>query len=484
MSWIRAGTARARHAAGALLHGDVGPRARLVGRLVLVAVLLVAAARLVGPETARLSAGTLEVRVRPAIPGGQLTMGLGPFGTLSWDLYTAPLDVDAAFLIDPRASALPSAEEFEGIAGDFARAKIPWLLAFGVALGLLAHHGHGRRRRALAVGVTATAFLVATLGAGVSAIATVNQRALVEPRYEGPIGDAPRVLQIIREIGRDFEGVQENLARVVAGLQRIHADIVTQRPAPLPEDTVRLLVIADVHNNPLGLLIARELVRDFDVHGILNAGDFTDRGTAPEGELFAGFGSFDLPQLVVPGNHEDRAAIARVARVPGAVVVDQEAQRVTFLGLDVLSAPDPNAGSIGDDPFNEAAEEGVPRICEAMRASAAEDAPDVVVVHDPRLGECAAAQAETAGAPLVFVWGHTHRPAFEHRGSVIGVGPGTSGAGGPKSSKEAPYGFAIVELDRATGRAASVCQFLFDGPQRARQVACHFLSPDPDATPG
>jgi len=451
-----------------------GPAAHLAIRLGLVVVLLITAARLIGPETYRLSAGTLEVAVRPAVPGGGLTLGLGPFGELVWDIHNSPLDVRAAFVVDRRATSLPASREFEGIAGDFLLSKLPWLLVLAVAVALLVYEGT-RRRRAVIAGLTMMGVLAMTIGVGMAALATFNPRALANPSYRGPIGDAPRVLQIIREIGEDFAGVQENLAKVVAGLQRIHADIVTERAAEFPADTVHLLVISDVHNNPLGLLIAEQLVEDFDIEVILNAGDFTDRGTAPEAELFARAARFEIPQVIAPGNHEDRAALERVAQIEGVTVLDAVGARVEVEGVTVLGAPDPNSGSIADDPFNEQAEEQIPIICEQLRAAFQAEPADVVLVHDPRLGECTAAFAQERQIPLAFVWGHTHIEKFEERGTVISMGPGTSGANGIKSATEGRYGFALLELDRETKRPTSVCQFLFDGPQQARQVSCHFL---------
>jgi hypothetical protein len=106
------------------------------------------------------------------------------------------------------------------------------------------------------------------------------------------------------------------------------------------------------------------------------------------------------------------------------------------------------------------------------------------MVHDPRMGECAAKAAQEQNRPLVFVWGHTHRQAYEVRGSVTGISPGTSGANGFKSANASPYGFSLLELDPLTKALTSVCNFLLDSPSRVRQATCHTAAPQPAVAAG
>lgn len=452
---------------------------RIAWRALMIAALLFVGTRLSAPESFELPAGTLRVRATPAIPGGTLTMPLGPLGELSWPTHTAPMNVEARFVIDREASALPNAREFEGIPWAFFRGKIGWLLAFGMLFGALVVHG--QRRRLVSAGVGAGVMLVLGLATGAAAVTTFDPAALADPRYRGPIGDAPRILQLIREIDRDFSGAREQLAEVAVGLQRLHADIVAQRtpdPGTTRTEATRVLLISDLQNNPLGLVITQELVERFGIDLILDAGDFTDRGTAVEGELFKAFADVGVPYVIAPGNHEDAAALLRAQQVEGVRVISEEEDIVTIGGVRILGAPDPNAGSIDSNPNNEVAREMIPIGCERLAQRWAAEGPHVVIVHDPRLGECAARLAESVGEPLVYAWGHTHKQALEERGSVLGVSAGTSGANGPKSAVEAPYGFAMIELD-AQMLVSEVCLFEFNGLRQARQVNCRFLEPTP-----
>lgn len=456
---------------------------KIVIRVVLVAGLLYAGAQAAAPETYHFRAGDLILQVEPALPGGRLTMPLGPIGDLTWTTHTGPFNIEASFHIGGSASSLPSPAEFRDLRLALLLRKVPWILMFGALGGALIIVDGSWRHRARAMLIGAGAVVGAVAIAGAIAAFTFDASRLADPRYRGAIKDAPRILQLLKEVQRDWSGVERNINRAVAGLQRLHTQVVTNVPAT-PQDTTRLLLISDIHNNPLGLLIAEELATRFEVDGILNAGDFTDRGTAPEGELFASFGDLGLPQVIAPGNHEDRATLERAKRIPDAIVFEPGNDLAEIAGITVIGAADPNAFFIDSNPFNELAEERVPVLCEGLAARWADVRPQVVLVHDPRLGECAAERAREEGAILVFAWGHLHAPAYEQRGTMISVSPGSSGAAGFKSDVVLPYGFSLLEFDRTSGEPISICNFLFVDPSTLEQSTCHIvagrLEPEPE----
>lgn len=406
-------------------------------------------------------------------------LALGPFGELSWNTHTAPIDVEASFLLSPKVRDLPDLEDLQDIRLGLLGRKLFWLVLAGALAGAVVAEGSRRRRLATAgIGAASAAGLFA-LVMGLS-ILTFDARALNEPRYRGPIKDVPRVLRLLKEVQRDWTGVRRNINKMVAGLERIHAQIVAAGTEPTPAPTVKFLVVSDLHNNPLGLLLAKELVRRFDADAVLNAGDFTDRGTAPEGELFARFADLGVPQVIVGGNHEDVATLQRVERIPGVVVLEsREGRDVREIGgVTVLGDTDPNAYFIGSDPSNDVAEEQIPLLCERLRDRLFATGADVVLVHDPRMGTCAADAAKEAARPLAFVWGHLHRQAFEREGAVVSVSPGTSGANGLKTPRAAAYGFALLEFEPGTSEMTSACLFLFDSPSELRETSCHIRPQD------
>lgn len=452
----------------------------VVVRGVLLAAVIFVASRIVAPVTLDLGESALQIRAVPRIPGGRSTVPLGPLGTVSFRTHTSPVDFEANLLIDPKAASLPDADDIDvrSWRREFALQKGGWLLAFGVLSGVLVTAG-SRRRIIVAAAAGGVGAIVAGGAIGFAAVATFDLDALDRPVYRGPVRDVPRIVQLAREIGRDFPGTRRNIARAVEGLSRLRADLLAGKTARPAGETIRLLFIADLQSNPIGLLIADRLAGEFDVAAIIDAGDVTERGTALEGEIFASFSSIDVPYVVVPGNHEDDAAIARLQQIPNVVVLTDRDDNTTVAGVTIVGAEDPNARSIDVDPDNQIARTKKPVLCAHLIDRVAQTKAHILLVHDKAIGECAANAAQSTATPLLFAWGHAHRPGFEQRGSVISVSPGTSGAGGVKTDRGSPYGFAILELDADTKVATSVCLFAFEAPGELARADCRLIG-EPD----
>ena len=455
-----------------------------VWRAVLLVGFALCAGRIFAPVSFPFSSGELVVRVTPNVPGGTVALDLGPFGELTWDTHTAPLDVRASFVIGQRPRELPDLADLRDLRLAFLFRKLPWLAAAGLLGGLLVAGATGRRRQVIAGGIGAGTFMAAASIVVGATILTFDAEALKEPHYRGPIEDAPRVLEVLGEVSNDLAGARRNINKVAEGLLRLHSQITSQPTTPSGPAT-KILVVSDVHNNPIGLLIARELAQRFGATVTLNAGDFTDRGTEPEAELFARFGDVTPRQIVVGGNHEDRVTLDRVRTMPGVTLLEAGRTDVAQLGtITIVGDTDPNAYGIASDPRNDLADVEIPARCEALAGRASAAAAKIVVVHDRRLGECAADAAKAAGRALVFVRGHDHKPLLAVDDGVLEISPGTSGANGIKTPVEAPYGFGMLEFDPATGELLSACLFAFDDPAHLRESSCR-ITPlaQPDGTP-
>lgn len=443
-----------------------------VVRAVLLVAFAICAGRIFAPVSFPFSSGELVVRVTPNVPGGTVALDLGPFGQLSWNTHTAPLDVRASFVIGQRPRGLPGLAELRDLRLAFLIRKLPWLALAGILAGLLVAGGRGRKRNLIAGGIGAFTFLAAGSAVVGATILTFDAHALEEPRYRGPIEDAPRVLEVLSEVSRDLAGARRNINKVAEGLLRLHSQI-TSIPATPPATPTRFIVVSDVHNNPIGFLIAQELAQRFSATVTLNAGDFTDRGTQPEAELFARFGAVTPRQIVVGGNHEDRATLDRVRLMPGVTLLESSGtDLVEVAGIAVAGDTDPNAYGIASDPRNDLADAELPARCEALSQRFLTTNARIVLVHDRRLGECAADAARAAGRTLVFVRGHDHKPLLAVNDGVLELSPGTSGANGIKTPAEAPYGFGLLEFDPASGELVSACLFSFDDPAHLRETSC------------
>jgi len=221
------------------------------------------------------------------------------------------------------------------------------------------------------------------------------------------------------------------------------------------------------------LLIAKELADRFGARVALNAGDLTDRGTEAEAELFARFGAIAPRQIIVGGNHEDRATLDRVRKMSGVTLLERDGTDLAGVeGIDILGDTDPNAYGIASDPVNDLADTEIPIRCEELRDRLLETDAMILMVHDRRQGRCAADAARALGRPLIFVRGHDHKPLLALDGSVLEVSVGTSGANGIKTPAGAPFGFAMLEFDPASHELVSACLFAFDDPAHLRETTC------------
>ena len=204
----------------------------------------------------------------------------------------------------------------------------------------------GRRGRmhlgpALAGAGGALAMGVVALG---SVWASYRTTAFGEPRYTGALERAPAVIDAVKREFGDLAGMRGRL-KVLAGQINELSQVATgTQPAADPHE-VRILHISDVHLNPLGLEIARNLADTFAVEAVLDTGDLTSFGLDGESRIGALVNQFDVPYYLVPGNHdspENRAALARHANL---TVLDGEV--VDIGGVRVLGVADPGFTGLG-----------------------------------------------------------------------------------------------------------------------------------------
>jgi len=186
----------------------------------------------------------------------------------------------------------------------------------------------------------------------------------------------------------------------------------TAGPDAEPE-VVTMLVVSDVHCNTGMSPLVRTAVERSGATVVVNAGDATIDGTSIEKICVTSISkaTHGATTVFVGGNHDSAETSAQFAAA-GAVVLRGEpetVQGITFLGdLDpYVSRSGQPTRLIGD--VTEASEG------EALSATACETHPDVLLIHNPRVG----APALASGCVPYQVSGHLHTR----------VGPETVGPG-------------------------------------------------------
>ena len=445
---------------------DKGARRRrwlLAGaRVALVLLVVASVVELLSAATYRVPGGEITLRLRPAWPGGRLVMPLGPAGRVEMLTHKTPVDLEVRFELAPQGTLsdigeltqrLPAARAgAEQAFASFALWKIPWLAVLGLAVGLLAVSYGPRllRRGALAagLGLTGVAVLVGAL-AGVS-YATLDRTPSVS--YYGIAQDLPRVVKVVRNVSDVLEGRDLGFGEFVAALETISQQLAAGGNGGERDNMVRLLLVTDVHLNPVGARLAARLASSEVEHvdAVLLGGDMTYFGTELEGRLFAtAFGKVSVPVLMVGGNHESAPAMDYFATLGWRLL---DAATVEVRGVGIMGFSDPVAGTPA--LIASAAELDQAATAEADAWSTAQPPPNVVLVHEVAQARKIIALARERGVQLVVMYGHDHVVKVTREGTVTLVDGGTAGASGVERLGVAPgtpYTFQIVEFAQSEG---------------------------------
>ena len=423
----------------------------LVG--LLGAVAAVAALSVTSATTGPVGPGTVAVKASPAWTG--LTrLGLPPLGAVSAETHDAPVALDARVerldleavqgllgASDPRARLETSVER--DLRPLLRTMVLRSVLLAGVTGAVAAALLPGRRWRHLPVGalggVVATSVLLVTVWRG------YDTASFAEPTFEGSLARAPDIIRTVSRHVEDLAAVREKVSVLGGELSSLYASLAA--PVGPSPDEVRLLHVSDVHLNPLGVEIIRQLADRFNVTAVLDTGDLTSFGSPLEARIADLLVDMPVPYVVVPGNHDSPEVRAALATVPNVVVLDG----VTDLGgVRVLGVPDPTFTADNEVGPEEA--EAVKRAAagDVGRRVSAED-PDVLAVHDPVL-----AGRATGRVPLV-VAGHVHKRGNTVRGGTRVLTVGSTGATGLGSfTVEGGRAYEAQVLSFREGRLAGV----------------------------
>jgi len=290
----------------------------------------------------------------------------------------------------------------------------------GAAAGALLPH---RRWRFLPLGALGGALGVAlplalTFGA-------FDARAFERsPTFEGPIERAPALLAAAQSRFDDFDlVVRDRLSTLSRRVAQLYAAAATEPDDPAGE--VRILHVSDIHSNPVGVELARQLAQDFAVAAILDTGDITSFGLPVEARIGQLLVDLPVPYYLVPGNHDSDDNVAALAATPNVTVLD--GTMATIAGIDVLGVADPTFTADGQVPTeraNLAKLAEAPGVAQLVRGLA----PDVLAVHDVRQA------ARTAGLVPLVLAGHTHARSATatttEDGTTLTLTVGSTGATG------------------------------------------------------
>ncbi|MDQ3772000.1 MAG: metallophosphoesterase [Actinomycetota bacterium] len=392
--------------------------------------------------------GPAQVRTTATMGGGNTAVVIPPLGRITAQTHDAPISFGLELVeldLSSIGTAVASDEGRDELAdlierdlgGVLRRAGVLLVMA-GAAGGALVGALMPYRKWKYIVTAAAGGFLAVSTLFGMSLL-TFDPDGWEEPQFTGTLERAPDMLEVVN---RNLGSIDNLRDRFQIASRRI-SDLVALLAQPLddPEGgTVSILHVSDIHSNPLGIEITRQLATQFDVAAVIDTGDLTSFGSPIEarvGELIEGF---PVPYLFIPGNHDSTANRVQLSRIEGVTLLDRETSTVG--GLDVLGWADPTftaSNEITTEEGNEVRDQEASEV----EASVSDLQPDILAVHDQRLA------TESYGDVPLVLSGHTHdRDLRIEDGSVqLVVGStGATGLGAFTIKADLPYEAELVYL--------------------------------------
>ena len=460
----------------------------LAGVGLLGAMLAVAIAGTVTREVGPFSA---DLSLSASLTGGT-EVAVPPLGQLHLDTHDGPVRLEVGInQLRPEAarSIATNPNALRGLGAevnDDLRSGVRDLLlrtalvtvVGAAALGLLVFR---RLRRTLAAAASGVAAL-AVIG-GVTAL-TADSRSLAEPKFTGLLASAPGAVGDVQAILASVDAYGVQLGRLVVNVTELYT-VTSGLQTFVPDDgTLRVLHISDLHLNPTSYGIVESVVEQFGIDVVVDTGDITDLGTAAELPYVNAIGRLEVPYVWIRGNHDSRLVQDAVARQPNATVLDGP-EVAEVAGIRMLGQGDPRF--IRDsETRGQAPPEVLEVVGQQLREAydAAQDAPDLVLTHDP------GTTGPLLGGPPVVLAGHTHKRSTETEDGTMVLVQGSTGGAGLRALRgegATPVTLTVLYLDREDQQLRAYDDITLGGvgvtdARISRTVVA--VQPEPESTPG
>jgi predicted phosphodiesterase len=413
--------------------------------------------------------GPLDVhlQMRLAVHGGT-TVQVAPLGSLHLDSHDGPLALSArvtdvrpqaaqAIAADPGRLDAVTAQITDNLHSAIVKLAVRTVIVFllGAVLGALLLV-RSIRLSLLALAVSAGALAASS---GIAA-ASWRPNSIATPRYTGLLADAPTAVGSVEQIIDNFGRYRDQLSQLVTNVTQLY-DTGQRLPTYEPgADTIVLLHVSDLHLNPAGVDLVRNLVSSFHVDAVLDTGDVTDYGSKFEGQFVQLLDGIPVPYIVIRGNHDSLATGRQLAKLRNVRVLDNAT--TTVAGLRVAGIGDPRYTpdkSTRDKKNAQNAE--LIAAGQQLRGEMITHPPtDIAMVHDP------VTAGPLAGAVPLVLAGHLHeREHFVTDGTLTLVEGSTGGAGlrGLEHEKPTPLECSVLYISRKDHRLRAIDEITVGG---------------------
>ena len=142
--------------------------------------------------------------------------------------------------------------------------------------------GERNRKRLLAAGLIGIIILGTLLTLSYT---TYNPQSFLNPEFEGILKAAPWMFGLVEETLLKVRSLGEQLQLIAANMSILFDQIERLEPLGAVQGELKVAHISDIHNNPAGMDLVRQVVNTFNVDMVIDTGDITDFGTEVEAGL-------------------------------------------------------------------------------------------------------------------------------------------------------------------------------------------------------
>ena len=302
--------------------------------------------------------------------------------------------------------------------------------------------------------ISAAAFLLSLMisgGVASSAYLSYQPEAILQPVYRGLVQAAPSLIGSAKDIAKDFDKYRDQMTGLLSNVTNLYSAGENLQNYALPDNSITVLHISDLHLNPQGWDMVKQLTKSFRIDIIVDTGDITDHGSIAEDSYLSEIGKLKVPYIYVRGNHDSKHTEEVIKGFKNAYVLDNSSialAGLTFAGVgDPRFTPSKIENNRERDPDVATAARIFSKFLRGDLTGKPIDA-DILLVHDPE------ASKELIGLSPLILTGHLHHRStkFLDTNTLLMVQGSTGGSGlrTVADGKPDPLQASILHFDPIT----------------------------------
>ncbi len=380
-------------------------------------IILTIAGTLIGVTifgNAKSSIGPLQtvVSLQPTVSGGTI-IELGPLGQIAFASHSGLVKVriEVKSLAPEKASEIVvSSDKLDKITGSisddfrdgFIKAAVKSSLAGAIFAFILVYLALRRFTLSLKASLLS---LIISGAVALSAFLSYQPKAIQQPTYQGLVEAAPTLIGSAKDIAENFDKYRDQMTELLNNVTKLYTTGESLKSYSVPDGSIAVLHISDLHLNPQGWDMVKELTKNFKISMVIDTGDISDHGSTAEDPYLDEIANLKIPYIYIRGNHDSKHTESVIRNFPNAEVLDNEAvsvQGITFAGVgDPRFTPDKSVIEKKEDPEVALTARAFARYLKGSVTGRAIN-PDVILIHDPEMAK------ELEGISPLILAGHLH----------------------------------------------------------------------------